>query len=867
MTRGPVPVKADRAPGGGLQVLKFGGNTLDDPAALARAAGEVGKVAPAVVVVSASRASSDLLLGAARLALDGQVGDARKMARHFGEHWMSRIREGIPSSSEAGRLSARVDEQVQRALAVCEGVRTLRELSERTFNTLWAIAQRTAAEFLSALARQHQVRTEVVDPTNVLFAERRHDTVWPDFAKCARGASSVIGPRLAEQVTVVVPGGIAAGTAGDAVSLDPGGSDFSATILARSLKAASVTLFKDFDGLPTADPALVPNARIIPELHYREASELGYYGGKWLHPRTLIPLVEPQIPLFVRNVRSDSPGTRIAGDVEAGSYPVKALTAFVGQAMLAVEGNGMLGVPGIAARTFAALSQAGHSVSMISQASSESSICLVVPELEAEHARTALQEAFATELEQRLIDGIRLQKKLAVVAVVGLGMRGRPGIAARTFGALSKNRINVLAIAQGSSELNITVALNEDDAPAALGALHQEYRLDRLRPLGESEGRECNLVLLGFGQIGRALADQMSKQSKYFTEQLALNIKPVAILDRAGIQLNEGGYGPEALRKLIRAKASRKKQSRPSKAWTPKHSLEVLRKQVWPLPLHRPVLIDLTAEETAPLLIEALEHGFHVVTANKKPLAIAQADFDRMMELAHERGLSVRYEATVGAGLPVLDTLSKLREAGDPVRNIQGCLSGTLGYLMTQLEQGVPFSKAVSTAYSLGYTEPDPREDLSGMDVARKALILARTLGHRLEMAEIDVKPLFPKRLSSSNPKQFIKSLKALDPEYSEQHQKARKENMVLRYVAQISAEGVEVGMQAVEASSPLARLHGTDNEVVIHTERYSKRPLVVTGPGAGADVTAAGVLNDIIAIASHSERTDSRRSKAQTIR
>src|SRR6266851_1378868 len=296
MTRGPVPVKADRAPGGGLRVLKFGGNTLDDPMALAQAVGELRKVAPAVVVVSASRASTDLLLGAARLALHGQVQDAREMAQHFGEHWMSRIREAIPSSSEAGRLSARVDEEVQRALAVCEGVRTLRELSERTVNTLRAIAQRTAAEFFAALVGQHQVRTEVAEPTSVLFAERRHDTLWPDF---------------------------------------------SATILARSLKAASVTLFKDFDGLPTADPALVPNARIIPELHYREASELGYYGGKWLHPRTLIPLVEPQIPLFVRNVRSDNPGTRIAGDVEAGSYPVKALTAFVGQAMLSVEGNGM----------------------------------------------------------------------------------------------------------------------------------------------------------------------------------------------------------------------------------------------------------------------------------------------------------------------------------------------------------------------------------------------------------------------------------------------------------------------------------------------------------------------------------------------
>ena len=863
MSRGPIPVKANRAAGGGLRVLKFGGNALDDPLALARAASEIGRAAPAVVVVSASRASTDLLLGAAQLALDGQVRDARRMAHQFGSHLRLRIRQLIPSS-EAARLGALVDEEVKRSLAVCEGVVALRELSERTVSTLRASAQRAVAEFLAALAREHRVRAECVEPTEALFADREHGNLWPNFSKCAQGSSTVIAPRLAEKVTVIVPGGIAAGPNGETVTLGPGGSDFSAAILARSLKAGSVTLFKDFDGLPTADPTLVPEARIIPELHYREASELGYYGGSWLHPRTLIPLLEPRIPLYVRNVRSDGPGTRIAADVEAGSYPVKAITAFVDQAMLSVEGNGMLGVPGIAARTFAALSQSGHSVSMISQASSESSICMVVPDGQADHARAALEDAFSLELAQRLIDGIRVQRKLAIVAVVGLGMRGQPGIAARTFGALSRNRINVLAIAQGSSELNITVALQEDEAASAVRALHQEYRLDRLRPLGESEGRECNLVLLGFGQIGRALADQMSKQTKYFTERLALNIKTVAVLDRSGIQLDERGYGPEALRKLIRTKAAQRKQRRPARAWTPKHSLEVLRQQVWPLPMHRPVLIDLTAEETAPLLMEALENGFHVVTANKKPLAISQADFDRMMELARQRGLSVRYEATVGAGLPVLDTLNKLHEAGDEVQSIQGCLSGTLGYLMTQLERGVSFSKAVATAYSLGYTEPDPREDLSGMDVARKALILARTLGHRLEMSDIEVRPLFPKRVSSSYAEQFIKNLKALDSEYSEQHQKAQSEHKVLRYVARISAEGVDVGMQPVEASSPLARLHGTDNEVVIHTQRYSKRPLVVTGPGAGADVTAAGVLNDIVAIASHSERAASRRSKAQ---
>jgi len=279
------------------------------------------------------------------------------------------------------------------------------------------------------------------------------------------------------------------------------------------------------------------------------------------------------------------------------------------------------------------------------------------------------------------------------------------------------------------------------------------------------------------------------------------------------------------------------------------------------------VLVDLTAAETAPLLLEALEHGFHIVLANKKPLAVPQSEFDALLEAATSRGLSLRYEATVGAGLPVLDTLRKLKEAGDEVQMIQGCLSGTLGYLMTQLEQGVLFSAAVSQAFALGYTEPDPREDLSGMDVARKALILARALGHRSDLSEIAVDALFPPEISDSNPERFLKKLTQLDEQYQERQRQARKEKKVLRYLAQISKGQIKVGLQAVSSSSSLGRLHGTDNQVVLQTRRYAANPLVVTGPGAGAEVTAAGVLNDILAIASNQDRRPPPRSSSTSRR
>ncbi len=418
----------------------------------------------------------------------------------------------------------------------------------------------------------------------------------------------------------------------------------------------------------------------------------------------------------------------------------------------------------------------------------------------------------------------------------------------------------MLAIAQGSSELNITATIHQKDVPAALNALHQQYRLDRIRPLPDREGHESNLVLLGFGQIGRALANQMSSQSGYFRKNLGLNLKTIAVIDRTGLKLDERGYSPQRLKELIRVKASRKVASSPP-SHNPKRSLQLLQNRLWPLPLHQPVLVDLTAAETAPLLLEALEHGFHIVLANKKPLAVPQSEFDALLEAATRRGLSLRYEATVGAGLPVLDTLRKLKEAGDEVKMIQGCLSGTLGYLMTQLEQGVLFSTAVSRAFALGYTEPDPREDLSGMDVARKALILARTLGHRADLTDIVVDPLFPPEISDSNPERFLKKLTQLDEQYQELQRQAQKEKKVLRYLAQISKNQITVGLQAVPSSSPPGRLHGTDNQVVLQTRRYAANPLVVTGPGAGADVTAAGVLNDILAIASNQDRRPPPRS------
>ena len=839
------------------EVFKFGGVAVGNAEAIRIALAHVRRAAPNVaVIVSAMNGITDLLLDAGHAALQGDRGRCEDAAAEFEARHMLLVAELIASKPRAEELTGVIRDSVHEMRSMLESIAVLGELTPRALDALVARGERAVARIFSGAADEAGIEAVYVDAVDIIQTERRLGTLWPNLSKCERAAKARILPLLAGGKVVVIPGYIASGPDGSLVTLGRGGSDFSAAIVARSVGARALTLYKEVDGLMTADPKSVPAARVIADLHYREAAELAYYGAKVLHPRTMIPLVDRRIPLYVRNsFRGTSAGTRIAGDVKPGAYPVKALTAIHRQALVSIEGKGMIGVPGVAGRAFTALSQAGHSVSMISQASSESSICFVVPEAEADHAVAALEHAFESERKLHLIDRIEAEKRVALIAVVGLGMRGTSGIAARTFSAIAAARVNIVAIAQGSSELNITVAVAESDATRALLALHSEYQLHKIRPLADTISREAKLTLLGLGQIGRELARQLIAQQPHLRRDLGIDLKVVAVADRSGIRIDDHGFSPAALQRFAKQKASGSRLFERGSSLTLRELESMMRDELWMLPSYRPVLVDLTSEETAPLLQEALEHGFHVVCANKKPLAGPQIEFDRLMATAKERGLSIRYEATAGAGLPVLDTIAKLQEAGDKIEMILGCFSGTLGFLMTALEDGVAFSEAVKRAWELGYTEPDPRDDLSGKDVARKALILARTLGYRAEPDQIKLEPLFRDDGGHTDARAFIASLGGLDDAYRERVERARRGGKVLRYVAKIRRRSISVGIEAVPETSPLAHLRGTDNQVAIYSKRYKTNPLVVTGPGAGATVTAAGVLNDIVAIAMEERR------------
>jgi aspartokinase/homoserine dehydrogenase 1 len=722
--------------------------------------------------------------------------------------------------------------------AFARGISILRELTPRTTDYLVARGERMSAQLLAAVLAAHGTPARYVDAMDVIRCDGHYGGASPEIAATARASRAALLPLVRDGITAVVPGFIGKSPDGHVATLGRGGSDLTATLLARSLRARRITLWKDVPGLLTADPRVVPDARVIPQLTPREAAELAYYGAKVLHPRALIPLGDRPIPLFIRPfAEPEAHGTEVSARRTLRQYPVKALSSIGQQALVTVSGNGMLGVPGIAARTFEALHREGVSVSLISQASSEHSICFSVPETSADRARDALLEAFDDEIRHREIDGVTVEKGRTTIAVVGLGMSGTPGIAARVFDALAAGHVNVVAIAQGSSELNISFVVDTHDAVAALRRIHGAFQLSRIGGGRVTAADRVDVILLGFGQIGRALTRILPRTKG------GVMFRIVGIIDRSGYVFAPDGFSPRQLRAFVAEKESGSGLGSGARRAPAADAIGEMARHA----LAHPILVDVTADDTVAALRLALTAGMDVVMANKRPLSGSLADARGLLDLAASLGRRLLHETTVGAGLPIIDTFHKLVDAGDTVHRIEGCTSGTLGFLLTEVGRGRPFSEAVRRAMAQGFTEPDPRDDLSGSDVARKALILGRLMGFRGELGDLRVESLVPDTARRWAPDDFVRRLDEFDRAWAERVSEARDRGMVLRYVATASRQRVAVGLRAVPPSSPFAGLRGTDNQVVFTTTRYRENPLIITGPGAGPAVTAAGVLNDVL--------------------
>ena len=828
------------------QVHKFGGASLADSAAVRHAVDIIRRhrAEPTVVVVSAMAGTTDALLGVAQQAGGGDARAVAPLVAQLRSRHAEVARALLPAGRPRADLLAYVAEVFEELEALVRGLRLLRELTPRTTDYLISRGERLSARIVAAALEAQGARARYVDALDLIHTDAAFGHAAPDLARTERAVQRVLAPLLARGVVPVVPGFIGATPDGEIATLGRGGSDLTATLLARGLGARRVSLWKDVPGLLTADPRVVPEARVIPQLNAREAAELAYYGAKVLHPRALIPVTGRRIPVYVRPFADpDAPGTEVSERESPTRNPVKALTAAGGQALVTVTGNGMLGVPGIAARTFHALHERGISVSLISQASSEHSICFSVPEPLAAEARERLEREFRGEISRGEIDGVEVSPGMATVAVVGLGMHGTPGVAAGVFAALAAGRINVVAIAQGSSELNISVVVAAAEAAEAQRRIHEAFQLSRIAGGAVIQPERMEIILLGFGQIGRTLASLLGR-----VRRPALDLRMAAVIDRSGFVFDPQGLTPRRLAALAADKRRRRPLAAAPKgrAATAVEAIE----HIAGYALTRPVLVDLTADDTSAALQAALTHGMDLVLANKRPIAGRRAVSEALWQTASARGRRIYHEATVGAGLPIIDTYHKLTESGDRVERIEGLLSGTLGYVLSEVSAGVPFSRAVRSAMQRGYTEPDPREDLSGMDVGRKALILARLLGYKGELRRSAVESLVPKWARTIPLAEFLDRLEELDGGWRRRVAAAAAAGNVLRYVATVTPSKLAVGLRAVPAASPLAAIRGSDNQLVFTTARYKSNPLVITGPGAGAEVTAAGVLNDILRLA-----------------
>jgi aspartokinase/homoserine dehydrogenase 1 len=797
-----------------------------------------------VVVVSAIAGATDALFAIAAHAERGERDAAGRLLRALRARYLRAARAAGPRGASGRALVASVEAELDELAELAAGLRLLRDLSPRTSDFVVARGERLSARIVAAALGVAGLRARYVDATAIIRTDDHFGHASPDYPRTDRAVRRVLRPLLARGIIPVVPGFIGASAGGEVTTLGRGGSDLTATLLARALGASRVSLWKDVPGFLTADPRVVSDARVIPELHTREAAELAYYGAKVLHPRALIPLAGRKIPVFVRPFADPaSPGSEVSERVAVARLPVKALSAAAHQALITVAGNGMLGVPGIAARTFAALQARRISVSLISQASSEHSICFSVPESAARNARTALEHEFQEEIARREIDGVEVRPGVATVAVVGLGMAGTPGVAAGVFSALSSGGINVVAIAQGSSELNISVVVDGERAAEAQRRIHAAFQLARIGGGTVARAERVDVVLLGFGQIGRMLAELLARLKR---PRPALRV--VGIIDRRGYVFDPRGLSPRRLDELSRGKASGSSLAGlpGGHAAPPTDAIALISRHA----LRRPILVDLTADDTGSLLAQALSSGMDLVLSNKRPLAGPRADSERLHELARAYGRRLRHETTVGAGLPVIDTYYKLIESGDRVEKIEGCLSGTLGFLLDEVSSGRRFSAALREAMARGYTEPDPRDDLSGIDVGRKALILGRLLGFGGELRPTMVESLVPRSLRSVPLPAFLSGVTRVDPEWRRRVETATAHGRILRYVASVTRRSLGVALREVDRSSPFAGLKGADNIVVFTTARYKSNPLVITGPGAGPAVTAAGVLNDVLQLA-----------------
>ncbi len=817
------------------QVHKFGGSSLGDAACFQRVARILLNEPPGhiAVVVSAMGGMTDALLSLAAAAERSGEVPASQLS-DISSRYLTTAKSLLPDSAlkdlaaDHARDLGDVEDILQSVALVGSAPARSQDLIAG-FGELWSSRLLAAVLSEQVAAEGSALAVHWLDARRVLFVE--HTDLGPSVLwQRSRAQTEAEFAGRAPGITVIT-GFIASDAEGLHTTLGRNGSDFSASIMAALLRAERISIWTDVDGVMSADPNRVPEAAVIDELSYSEAMELAYFGAKVIHPQTMSPAVEGAIPIWIRNsFNQKARGSRIGPDGDSGEL-IKGVTSIENVTLVNLEGTGMIGVPGTADRLFGALREAGISVILISQASSEHSICFAVPARHAPVVRDIVQQAFEAELDQGQIQSVEVQSGCSIIAVVGDNMAGIPGIAAKFFGTLGSAGINVRAIAQGSSERNISAVIDLEDATRALRSVHSGFYLS---------AKTLSLGLVGPGHVGSALIAQLAAEVGQLRATFGLDLRVRAIATSSRMLLDDKAIDLKDWQSALDTHGEPLDWARFSAHVNAEH-------------LPHAAVIDCSASDTvADRYLDWFADGLHIVTPNKKAHSASLNQYDALHHLRRKHNVHFLYETTVGAGLPVIETVRDLRQTGDDIYSIEGIFSGTLAYLFNVFDGSRPFSEIVRAARDSGYTEPDPRDDLSGLDVARKVIILGREMGMRIALEDLQIESLVPEGLQDGSIEDFLTALPAHDEAMRARCEQAQAAGKVLRYVGRLSAQGASVQLEALPDDHPFARINLTDNVVRYESRRYSENPLVVQGPGAGPEVTAAGVFADVLRLASY---------------
>jgi len=805
-------------------VHKFGGTSLADPDRIRHVADLVAaQERPTAVTVSAMSGVTDRLLDLADTA-PADRDDLHERLETLCDEQRAVVTE-LLSGEEAAPLLRALDDDVNDVDDVLRASRLMRTAPSTARDLIAGYGELWSARLLAGVLRAQGVAAAACNARDVLVV--KHGKLGPVVDWDETRARFADWRAQTDADVYVITGFIATTVDGVPTTLGRNGSDYSAAIFASLLEAEALTIWTDTDGVMSADPRYVPDAQTLDTLTYEEAMELAYFGARVIHPRTMAPAIDHEIPITIRNTFApEKPGTRIHLEGNGTPSVVKGFSTVDNVALLNLEGTGMIGVPGIARRLFDALEDENISVILISQGSSEHSICFAVPQAQAEAAREATEQAFYAEMDRGQIEQVEITSDCSILAVIGDRMSGTPGVAATFFGSLGDAGVNVRAIAQGSSERNISAVVDGDDAQRALRAVHAGFYLSK---------RTLSIGVIGAGNVGAALLDQIGDQVERLREEQDIDLRV------RGVTTSERMVQAEQ-RMDLNCWRDQLADGEPA-------DLEAFVDHVQTDYHPHTVLVDCTASDyVAQHYEDWLERGIHVVTPNKRANTASMASYEALKDASRGTRPDYLYETTVGAGLPIIQTLENLTETGDRVHHIEGILSGTLSYLFNAFDGDRPFSDILTQAKAEGFTEPDPRDDLSGMDVARKVVILAREMGLSLELDDVTIEGLVPDALKEGSVDEFLERLPEHDDAMTDILRNAQAEDKVLRFVGSVERDGTaSVKLRRYPTDHAFARISHTDNIVRFQTDRYQKNPLIVQGPGAGPQVTAAGVFSDLL--------------------